>query len=98
MFWIKLPGDSPPSFLDVGLTTAKPVEKRSCCGADDVNVFVSYLLMTKKHDKYSKRAKIGADIDRLFPNKKGMVLERGNFGWTPEELDVAESKGLKINF
>ena len=54
--------------------------------------------MTKEHDKYSKRAKIGADIDRLFPNKKGMVLERGNFGWTPEELDVAESKGLKINF
>ncbi len=97
MFWIKLPGDSPPSFLDVGLTTAKPVEKRSCCGADDVNVFVSYLLMTKKHDKYSKRAKIGADIDRLFP-KKGLVIERGNFGFTPEELDVAESKGLKINF
>ena len=97
MFWIKLPGDSPPSFLDVGLTTAKPVEKRSCCGADDVNVFVSYLLMTKKHDKYSKRAKIGADIDRLFP-KKGLVIERGNFGFTHEELDVAESKGLKINF
>ena len=62
-----------------------------------VNVFVSYLLMTKKHDKYSKRAKIGADIDRLFPNKKGMVLEQGNFAWTRMELDVAESKGLKIN-
>ena len=97
MFWIKLPGDSPPRFLDVGLTTTKPVEKRSCCWADDVNVFVSYLLMTKKHDKYSKRAKIGADIDRLFPNKKGMVLEQGNFAWTRMELDVAESKGLKIN-
>ena len=83
-------------FWDVGLATAKPVEKRSCCGADDVNVFVSYLLMAKKPDKYSKRAKIGADIDRLFPNK-GLVLERGNFGWTPEELSVAESKGLKIN-
>ena len=52
--------------------------------------------MTKKHDKYSKRAKIGADIDRLFPNK-GLVLERGNFAWTRMELDVAESKGLKIN-
>ena len=75
----------------------KPAEKWNCWGADDVNVFVSYLLMTKKHDKYSKRAKIGADIDRLFPNK-GLVLERGNFGWTPEELDVAESKGLKINY
>ena len=62
-----------------------------------VNVFVSYLLMTKKHDKYSKRAKIGADIDRLFP-KKGLVIERGNFGFTPEELDVAASKGLKINY
>ena len=84
-------------FWDVGLTTAKPVEKRSCCGADDVNVFVSYLLMAKKPDKYSKRAKIGADIDRLFPNKKGMVLEKGNFSWTKEELDVAESKGIKIN-
>ena len=53
-------------------------------------------MMAKKPDKYSKRAKIGADIDRLFPNK-GLVLERGNFGWTPEELSVAESKGLKIN-
>ena len=75
----------------------KPVEKWIYWGADDVNVFVSYLLMTKKHDKYSKRAKIGADIDRLFPNKKGMVLEQGNFAWTRMELDVAESKGLKIN-
>ena len=97
-----------------------PVEKRSCCGADDVNVFVSYLLMAKKPDKYSKRAKIGADIDRMFPNHKeggsfiyideknntsqvvkgtstGMVLEQGNFAWTKEELDVAESKGIKIN-
>ena len=54
-------------------------------------------MMAKKPDKYSKRAKIGADIDRLFP-KKGLVIERGNFGFTPEELDVAESKGLKINF
>ena len=85
--------------MDVGLTTTMPVEKRSCCGADDVNVFVSYLLMAKKPDKYSKRAKIGADIDRLFPNlKKGMVLEQANFAWTPEELDVARSKGLKINY
>ena len=85
-------------FWDVGLATAKPVEKRRCCGADDVNVFVSYLLMAKKPDKYSKRANIGADIDRLFPNKKGMVLEKGNFSWTKEELDVARSKGLKINY
>lgn len=54
-------------------------------------------MMAKKPDKYSKRAKIGADIDRLFQNHKGMVLERGNFAWTPEELSVAESKGLKIN-
>ena len=53
--------------------------------------------MTKEHDKYSKLAKIGADIDRLFPNK-GLVIERGNFGFTPEELDVAASKGLKINY
>ena len=54
--------------------------------------------MTKKHDKYSKRAKIGADIDRLFPNfKKRMVLEQANFAWSREMLDVAESKGLIIN-
>ena len=90
--------NQPSSFWDVVLTTTKPVEKWSCCGADDVNVFVSYLLMAKKPDKYSKRAKIGADIDRLFPNKKGMVLEQGNFAWTKEELDVARSKGLKINY
>ena len=55
-------------------------------------------MMAKKPDKYSKRANIGADIDRLFPNKKGMVLEKGNFSWTKEELDVARSKGLKINY
>ena len=97
MFWIKLPGDSPPRFLDVGLAQWN-YRNVDLSGADDVNVFVSYLLMTKKHDKYSKRAKIGADIDRLFPNKKGMVLEKGNFSWTKEELDVARSKGLKINY
>jgi len=27
----------------------------------------------------------------------GMVLERGNFDWTPEELAVARAKGIKIN-
>ena len=27
----------------------------------------------------------------------GMVLERGNFDWTPEELAVARAKGIRIN-
>tara|TARA_B100000212_G_scaffold321504_1_gene280112 strand:+ start:339 stop:626 length:288 start_codon:yes stop_codon:yes gene_type:complete len=27
----------------------------------------------------------------------GMVLERGNYDWTPEELAVARAKGIKIN-
>ena len=27
----------------------------------------------------------------------GMVLERGNFDWTPEELAVARAKGIVIN-
>ena len=97
MFWIKLPGDSPPSFWDVGLSINEASRKVEFIEGLMMLVLFSYLLMTKKHDKYSKRAKIGADIDRLFPNK-GLVIERGNFGFTPEELDVAASKGLKINY
>ena len=27
----------------------------------------------------------------------GMVLERGNYDWSPEELAVARAKGIKIN-
>ena len=27
----------------------------------------------------------------------GMVLEKGNFEWTKEELAVARAKGIKIN-
>ena len=27
----------------------------------------------------------------------GMVLERGNYDWTPEELAVARAKGIIIN-
>ena len=53
--------------------------------------------MTKKPNKYARRHKIESDTDRLFGGKKGLVIERANFGWTPEELDVAKSKGYKIN-
>ena len=53
--------------------------------------------MTKKPNKYARRHKIESDIDRLFGDKKGLVIERANFGWTPEELAVAKSKGYKIN-
>ena len=53
--------------------------------------------MAKKANKYSKRDKISSEIDRLFKNQKGLVLEQGNFAWTREMLDVAESKGIKIN-
>ena len=30
-------------------------------------------------------------------NSTGMVLERGNYDWTPEELAIARAKGIKIN-
>ena len=53
--------------------------------------------MTKKPNKYARRHKIESDIDRLFGDKKGLVIEQDNFSWTPEMLDVAKSKGYKIN-
>ena len=53
--------------------------------------------MTKKPNKYSKRHKISQDIDSIFKNQKGLVLEKGNFAWTHEQLSVAKSKGIRIN-
>ena len=35
---------------------------------------------------------------KVYEGKQsGMVLERGNFDWTPEELAVARAKGIQIN-
>ena len=35
---------------------------------------------------------------KVYKGKQsGMVLERGNFDWTPEELAVARAKGIQIN-
>tara|TARA_Y100001972_G_scaffold97545_1_gene120505 strand:- start:272 stop:433 length:162 start_codon:yes stop_codon:yes gene_type:complete len=53
--------------------------------------------MTKKPNKYARRHKNENDIDTLFGDKKGLVIERGNFSYTPEMLDVFKSKGYKIN-
>ena len=50
-----------------------------------------------KPNKYANRSKISSDIDRLFPDQKNLVLEKGNFVWSKEALDVAKSKGIKIN-
>ena len=42
---------------------------------------------------------ISKDIDSMFPtgSSTGMVLEKGNFEWTKEELAVARAKGIVIN-
>ncbi len=53
--------------------------------------------MTKKLNKFANRSQISADIDRLFPDQKNLVLEKGNFDWTYDQLDVARAKGIKIN-
>ena len=50
-----------------------------------------------KPNKYANRSKISSDIDRLFPDQKNLVLEKGNFGWSKVQLEVARSKGIKIN-
>ena len=37
-------------------------------------------------------------ISQVFEGiSTGMVLEKGNFEWTKEELAVARAKGIKIN-
>ena len=47
---------------------------------------------------YEKSAElISKDIDRLFPNHKGLVLEKSNFEWSKEELAVARAKGIIVN-
>ena len=98
MFPIKLRSNQPTLVFGVlRRLTKMPVEKRKCQLIDEVNVNSFFLLMTKKPNKYARRHKIESDIDRLFGDKKGLVIERANFGWTPEELDVAKSKGYKIN-
>ena len=53
--------------------------------------------MTKKLNQYANRSQISADIDRLFPDQKNLVLEKGNFAWTKAQLDVARAKGIMIN-
>ncbi len=53
--------------------------------------------MTKKPNKFADRSQISADIDRLFPDQKNLVLEQGNFGWSKVQLEVARAKGIKIN-
>ena len=53
--------------------------------------------MTKKPNKYARRHKNENDIDTLFGDKKGLFIERANFSYTPEMLDVFKSKGYKIN-
>ena len=35
---------------------------------------------------------------KMYKGKQGgMVLEKGNFDWTPEELAVARAKGIIVN-
>tara|TARA_B100001250_G_scaffold388190_1_gene386241 strand:+ start:451 stop:669 length:219 start_codon:yes stop_codon:yes gene_type:complete len=55
--------------------------------------------MPKKLNKYAdlSNPSISADIDRLFPNQKNLVLEEGNFVWSKVQLEVAIAKGIKIN-
>ena len=50
-----------------------------------------------KPNKYANRSKISSDIDRLFPDQTNLVLEKGNFVWSREQLDVAKAKGIIIN-
>tara|TARA_Y100001937_G_scaffold101923_1_gene139962 strand:+ start:605 stop:940 length:336 start_codon:yes stop_codon:yes gene_type:complete len=42
-------------------------------------------------DEYTNTSKV------VKGNQGGMVLEKGNFDWTPEELAVARAKGIIVN-
>tara|TARA_B100001250_G_scaffold397641_1_gene404977 strand:+ start:1159 stop:1482 length:324 start_codon:yes stop_codon:yes gene_type:complete len=53
--------------------------------------------MTKKLNKYANRSQISADIDRLFPDHKNLVIENGNFAWTKAQEVVARNKGIRFN-
>ena len=54
--------------------------------------------MFPNHKRGGSYVYIDGEESQVFEGiSTGMVLERGNFDWTPEELAVARAKGIRIN-
>ena len=54
--------------------------------------------MFPNHKQGGSYVYINGDESQVFEGiSTGMVLEKGNFEWTKEELAVARAKGIKIN-